>query len=155
MGLLSFGQADGLALPQKHNTPTEEIWAISPCAAEEARTNETIVHVHNPPTLAFQESLIPPSVCFPLQLFTSPSILATSNPACISGASLVSSSLRHTFPPPRHMLICFSLFHYHYREFFFLTSPSSCSENGGRMRRFNESVLSPSLEGGQRLMCGD
>lgn len=72
---------------------------------------------------------------------------------CIPAASI---SLCHIFFLS-HMLICFSvlsLFHYHYLRVF---PPSSLklvpsfpgSIDGGRMRCFNESVLSSSLEGGQ------
>lgn len=64
MGLLSYGQADRLALHQKR-TWKDEIWAISPFAMDEACTNET--HPCAPPpaplSIAFQESSIHPSLC--------------------------------------------------------------------------------------------
>lgn len=43
MGLLGFGQADGWALLQKHNTRKKEIWTISLFATKETHTNENLL----------------------------------------------------------------------------------------------------------------
>lgn len=121
MCLLSFGQADRLASHQKQRTWKEEIWDISIFHW----TNETTIHVllQQPCfLLPSRISSIPPSVSLSFAL-----------------ASLL------------HMLICFSLFHYHYLRVFFPLSflisiaiPSFGTVRG-RRRCFNESVLSSSL----------
>lgn len=101
----------------------------------------------NPPSL-------PRSVCLSLQLFTSVPILSTSNSASQAPLS-AAVPLSHLFSAPYVNLFlsislplsqsCFL------SPEFFLSIPS-VGTVCGRMRCFNESVLSSSFEGGQWLM---
>lgn len=159
MGLLSFGQADRLAPHQKQSTLKRgnlgdfsifhggglHKWNYYPCAPPTSPALHRLPGILHP---SLDQSVF----------HSSSSRLCLSSPHRTLHLRRRSQQrcLCHTFSP-LHMLICFSLFHYHYlrvvfclQSFFF--SIPSVGTVCGRMRCFNKSILSSSFEGGQWLM---
>lgn len=140
VGLLSLGQADGLAAHQRHSTWKEKIWVISLFATEEVCTNETIICVLNHQTLLpllSRNLSIPPAVCLSFQL-----LLPVHSTSPASAVPLFPATPFSLCVNLFLFFLCVSLLLSQVFALPLAPNPLLCSFVGG-MRCFNESVLRP------------